>query len=555
MCGINVIVSEKKFTPIATMYEATIRRGPDGGAAVRSSNGKVTMAHNLLSITDLPEKSFQPWGKGNNLLVYNGEIYNHKDLRRTLKKTDWESDCDTEVLLTGLNEQGVDFASKLNGMYAFVWLNDNILYLVRDYCGMKPLYYRFNGDELYISSSVKSLLATGAPARINQDAYLILWHLGYIPGHLTLFDGIYKVCPNQVISYNLDTREVYKTFLKEQIHAVDFSKEEFLHNLSDSVQSTFLSGYRNIGLLLSGGVDSSSILHEVNKVCDKPKTFTTRFKCDAERNDERYNSDANIAKKFANSLGCEHHELYITFDDFMEAIPQSISVLEEPRCNRSCPAYYLMYKFMSENGIIVTLSGDGGDEIFTGYARDLKVKNGSVREWFDICTLNSNIAVSNEYCDFICSYVSATLDTNFNYPSPLNRYLYLSNITHLPEDFLIRNDQLAMNFGIEGRFPLINRKFRNYVLGIPPIWKKNKDIMFDSFRGILPDFIINKQKSGWSIPDFEWSIEIQKSDYWHYVHDDKNLVQFSNSLRDRGQKSLWLRFYFLAWAKEFNVSL
>jgi len=553
MCGINGIISEKSSirNKIEAMTLASKSRGPDNtGYAI---NDKVSLSHVLLSITGDKLSSKQPWGdidKGELVLLYNGEIYNYRQLRSDLKNQEWKTDTDTEVLYHGLKEEGLDFVKKINGMYSIAWYEGTHIHLLRDYAGIKPLYFWNSSDGLHFSSSIKSLLAAGAPRSLNHKAFQIYWYLGHVPGHLTLFDGISKVCPNQVISYNVNTKEIKGRFYTEDITAQQFDQEDFRNRLAKSVVDS-TTGHRDMGIFLSGGIDSSVILHELSEVRSDINTFTTRFDCKDKGN--KYNDDANVAKKLSKHYGMNHHELNISMKNFIDAMPACVEALEEPRYNISSPAYYLMNQYISHQGITITFSGDGGDEIFTGYPRHNQITRGALAEWFQIVNLAKRDC-PRAHRTMILKHMIKWLKQQTIGSDAVNNHLYLECMTHLPEDYLIRNDRLGMNFGMEGRFPLVNREFRNYVLGVPSKHKTNKKIILDAYRGILPDYIIDKKKTGWAIPSVEWKDKVIVSDYWKHVHEDTEFSYLFNRKMFSG-KHVWARFYFLAWADQFNITL
>jgi len=556
MCGINGIVNnldkESKIKIMQKMSEASASRGPDGSDTFIDEH--CCLNHRLLAITDSPNVSSQPWGE-NRKLVYNGEIYNTNDLKNSLSRNcwNWKTDSDTEVLYHGLCEHGIDFVKQINGMYAFAWYDYPNVFLVRDYGGIKPLYYSKQLGGLTFSSSIKSLIQAGVSTELNLDTVEYYFNLGYCPGRQTLFKNIQKVGANEVLIYNIEQKSFSSQFFKEDIvEQRNFDADEFRKALSKTVEST-LVGRRSIGLFLSGGVDSSSILHEACKYKDNLDTFTTKFEVSSK--DHKCNEDARCAKMLAQQYKTNHHELLITCDDFIDSIPNCVDALEEVRYNRSSPAYYLMNKYISEQGIIVTLSGDGGDEIFTGYPRHLDISTGNFDDWFQLTRFaqtfgnNNTVKKSLKKC---LSYIKNPVEKD-----EVNKFLFWECQNHLPEDFLIRNDKLGMHFGMEARFPFTNREFRNYVLGIPSKYKTNKKIMFESYNKILPDFIINKQKTGWAIP-VDWYKQIKQSGYYnHILNKTKRLdeiIENQNQNKNKNKK-FWSELYFRCWAYNFKVSI
>jgi len=554
MCGINGLANnldkESKLKIVEAMSEASANRGPDGSKT--TVNDFVCLNHRLLAITDNPDVSLQPWGEDRQL-VFNGEIYNKEELKESLSNTEWKTESDTEVLYHGLCEHGIDFVKKLNGMYAFAWYDHPNIYLVRDYAGIKPLYWSNELGGLAFSSSIKALIAAGVSTTLDKETFNLYWNLGFTPGQQTLFRSINKLCPGEVFTYNVKTKQKTSKIISESIVRHDFNADGFRSAVSDTVESC-LMGKRPIGLFLSGGVDSSVILHEVCKHQIKPSTFTTRFECNNSGQNKLTNNDADVAQALSKHYGTDHHELLITPDDFVAAIPNCVDALEEPRYNRSSPAYYLMNQYIAKQGIIVTLSGDGGDEVFTGYPRHKRVRRGDLVEWCYITNLFKD-QIKPESIREIVGSMKTWFKQVITDDDPVNRHLYMESLTNLTSDYLIRNDKLGMHFGMEARFPFVNKRFRDYVLGIPSSEKSGKKIMFNSYSDILPEYVINKPKTGWAIPTNEWESKIAKSEYILEVsRQTKDLQKFINT-KQLGGKSWWTALYFLCWAHNFKVSL
>ena len=356
MCAIHGIVDVKPEL-MMKMVKAAHHRGPDGNGIFEDDY--ITLGHNLLSIVGEVKDSKQPYHYEDCILVYNGEIYNYKDLSHNPK-------TDTETLAIGLKNEGWEFLKKCDGMFALAFYNKTTkeLILARDTNGTKPLFYGYLKDKLYFSSEIKSLLECGFERRICKKALGLYYNQGYVPGYLTMFEGIKKLVPGQVLvngqSHNLLEYDlIIPTILDE-----NFVAKQTQLKLNYSVNQT-LMGRRNIGLFLSGGLDSTSILYEMKELGIKPRTFTSSFALTDKKSN--LNEDSKLAQRLCKDWGIENNVLYQTQQDYVDSLEDTFYALEEPRQGKSFPTYYNMNKFMASNNITVTLAGDGGDELFAGY--------------------------------------------------------------------------------------------------------------------------------------------------------------------------------------------
>ena len=569
MCGIhgfNYSDNEK----INKMIEASNSRGPDGNGIY--SNSRITLGHNLLAITEHSSSSKQPWVLDDKwVLSYNGEIYNYLELKSDLESCGevFLTSSDTEVLAKGLRRYGKDFIHKLDGMYAIAWYDkqEDTLLLCRDVAGAKPLYTYIKDDKLVFSSSIKSISAAGVDLIFlgmkKTNKANKRYPSALQVGTHTLLKDVNKLYPGQIIEYRLhNLQKISDEHSHRKIVIIDkpVDYEEFRHNVSESVKMC-LMGRRPIGLYLSGGLDSSMILHELVQHENKPKTFTTRFLSDEGLQDRGrgFNSDANVAKKLSEHYGTNHTELLVTEDSYIDAFEDSVWALERPFQNKSMPAYYLLNKTVSENGIVVTLSGDGGDEVFTGYKRHLEIFEKDPAELK------------------IISRVRSDRNGKHWFPSEcysndhMNNILYTECLGRVAEDFLIRNDGLGMNFSMEARFPLTIRKLREYALSIPSKHKLRLDeaklIPKIAYTGLLPDYVINKPKTGWSTPkDFlltgrfrDWAMDILSPDYYSPIQpllDPQEMLREFSAAEGYGATASFLgSISFKIWAKLFKVSI
>ena len=553
MCAIHGILDTKPDL-MAKMVKAAHHRGPDGNGIFEDDY--ITLGHNLLSIVGEVKDSKQPYHYEDCILVFNGEIYNYKDLSHNPK-------TDTETLAIGLKNEGWEFLKKCDGMFALAFYNKTTkeLILARDTNGTKPLYYGYLKDKLYFSSEIKSLLECGFERRICKKALGLYYNQGYVPGYLTMFEGIKKLVPGQVLvngqSHNLLEYDLLvPTNLDE-----NFVAEQTQLKLNYSVNQTLL-GRRNIGLFLSGGLDSTSILYEMKELGVKPRTFTSSFEI-TDKAKSKLNEDSKLAQRLCKDWGIENNVLYQTQQDYVDSLEDTFYALEEPRQGKSFPTYYNMNKFMATNDITVTLAGDGGDELFAGYKHHnpyLYELNNVIFNWSsrlknlrhnNIPLKNSELKCSfNDQVEYLNEWLpTQQIKNNDN----LNDFLYTESLNALAEDFLVRNDKLGMRFSMEGRFPILNKTLRDYVRAIPGHLKidkrffkqpklYHKRLQKRAYKAKLPDYILNHIKTGWRFPTDEILIgrESQPApntgilkDYIREILNDKELMDiFEYDMKD-----------------------
>ena len=489
-------------------------RGPDGNG--QWSDDNITLGHNLLSIIDTTENSAQPWHHNDWVLVYNGEIYNYKELGIETK-----TNTDTEVLIKGLEKYGYEFIYKLDGMYAFAAYNTKTheLIIARDSNGAKPFYYGYTNGKFAFSSEIKSLLAIGFERKVNKEGFKHFYKQGYNSGYLTLFDGIKKLIPGEFVRINVKTGDKKSLNVNDRgvklisVKNAGAVKDEIRERLYQATKQT-LMGRREIGLFLSGGIDSTSILYEMTQsLKTQPNTFSSRFKL-RDRN-SRLNEDPDLAKQTSKLYNSIHKEILIDENDYVNTIQDTMLALEEPRQSKSLPVYYNVNKLIKESGMTVTLSGDGGDELLCGY------KHHRIPKWKTklraLCSEHKQLKNKELWAsiDDQMNYLDSWLPTGGLQGDDTNDFMYIECLNTLSEDFLMRNDKLGMKWSLEGRFPMMNKTFRDYVRSIPSEFKVNKEFLLGdwanhnkpllktAYYDRLPSYILKRAKTGWRFPTDE----------------------------------------------------
>lgn len=394
MCGFAGFVDEKRrlsreerLSLVRSMNNAIRHRGPDDAGEWVDLNTGVTFGHRRLSILDLSPEGHQPKSSncGRYMTIYNGEIYNFKELRKELQDLGhhFSGHSDTEVMLSAFSQWGVKAAlSRLNGMFALaLWdKEERRLFLARDRIGEKPLYYGWQGATFLFASELKALrVHPDFKEEISQSAVEQFVRFNYVPTPFSIFEGIYKLPPGTFLTLDLkDAQAVDREFriesywtleetianakkhvIKDHVQAI----EELDQLLTDSVKLRMASDVP-LGAFLSGGVDSSLVVAMMQKVSPSPvSTFSIGFA-------EKEFDEAQIAKKVAAHLGTRHTELYVTPKDAMDVVPLLPTLYDEPFSDSSQIPTYLVSK-LARTQVTVALSGDAGDELFGGYGRYL----------------------------------------------------------------------------------------------------------------------------------------------------------------------------------------
>ena len=563
MCGINGFTFNGPEL-IDRMNSETRHRGPDGTGVFLGD--RISIGHNLLAITDKPERSNQPVIFDDAVLAYNGEIYNYKILRGELGGA-FRTDSDTEVVSEGLRRHGVDFLAKLDGMFAIAWYDRKRekIFLARDPVGMKPMYYAIHGGNLIFSSELRGLFAHDIPRRLNHAMMPVFFALGYVPGKETLISGIFKVMPGQIIEFDLQKKSVTESWMpiddREQIRTVELSN---CREIIGAAVNEHTMGLRPFGLYLSGGLDSTIILHELSRRRpENIKTYTTRFAA----GDPAFNEDADRAQKLCRDYRIEHHELLVSERDFIDATEPAIAAMEEPRYNHSVPAYWLLAKHASKD-VVVVLNGSGGDELFMGYSRYEVSKKISGRRrwpWWKIGYFFKHVhdplsqwayvhAINNKNNALLLRYLES-----LHYPrvtQPLtdteNAVAEFDRLFWLADEEFLRTDKISMQFGMEGRFPLLARSVRTLANSIPSSQKgSSKALLRAAYQNNLPDYIVQKKKTGWNAPVTEW----MRGKFGAFVREvlaDKYVDLPRYTFAD--MKKILPLFYFKIWARHFKIS-
>lgn len=385
MCGICGVLAFKndnfQVTPeyLSRMRETMVHRGPDGAGLWISPDRRVGLGHRRLSIIDLSHAASQPMSNddGSLQIVFNGEIYNHAEIRRELEadgQLRWKTDhSDTEVILHAFEKWGIACLQKFRGMFAIALWDSTArrLWLIRDRIGIKPLYYSVHHGRITFASEIKALLQDPDQARaVNEEA--LFHYLSFLatPAPDTLFAGIHKLPAGSFLTISAEGQsheEKYWDVLDHTTPLAGVAEEEIADRLLAELRtSVALRGVSDVpvGVFLSGGIDSSTNAALFSEsAADKIKTFSVGY-------DQDYRgcqSELPQASQFAAHIGSAHHERVLREQDFLDFLPRMIYLQDEPIADPVCMPVYYLSRLARDHGIVVAQAGEGSDELFWGY--------------------------------------------------------------------------------------------------------------------------------------------------------------------------------------------
>lgn len=577
MCGICGKLNFDRQMPIEPdllrrMMDLIHHRGPDGSG--EHVSGPVGLGHRRLSIIDLSTGS-QPMCNedGTVWVVFNGEIYNFEALRRDLigRGHQFSSASDTEVIVHMYEDFGDDCVSRFQGMFAFALWDQRRqrLLLARDRVGIKPLYYADTGRALVFASEIKSILADpSVKRRLDLVAIDRFFTYYYVPGELTALSGIRKLLPGHYLTVEggrVNTKRYWDLEFATPLEAssLDVAAEALRGLLSDTVKSHMISDVP-VGILLSGGVDSTGMLHFASQHAQGPlHSFTMGFGGTNVPDERPY------ARLAAERFGSVHHETTISAHAFRDFLPKYVWHMEEPVCEPPAIALHFVARLARDNGVKVLLSGEGGDEAFAGYPEyrnllaleAMKARAGPFKELlgagFGMLERagwrrggHYRALVRQRLSDYYFSR-TATPETPFNRlkgqlygpalldqaasstadaptrhllesvadQSLLNRLLYVDAKSWLPDDLLVKADKMTMAASVELRVPLLDHHVLEFAACLPTRHKvlgwSMKRVLKRALAPTVPTEILNRKKAGFPVPYDRW----MRHELRDYIHD------------------------------------
>ena len=582
MCGITGIVgcginNSSHLSAIKKMNDSIAHRGPDSEGVW--NDGQCYLGHRRLSIIDLSEAGNQPFFSQDKryVMVYNGELYNYRELKLELQRVEhgsknlpyiFKTSTDTEVILAAYLRWGIDCLKRFNGMFAFsIWdTTEQKLVIARDRMGEKPLYYYFKNRTLLFASEIRALINSGLiDKKINLKSVAEYIQYATVHAPKTILQDVLMLMPGHVLEFQNE-----KINIRQYWNINDFtkSKEDLSYNqtcqrvnelLTASVERRLVADLP-FGAFLSGGIDSSAVVGLMSKVSsEKIQTFNVSF-------DEGEFSEAKYAKKIADKFNTEHHEIKLTPSDFLKQLPEALAAIDNPSGDGL--NNYIVSKATKNAGITMALSGLGGDELFAGYdifkryyelehkswlniipAKGLigklmaaqkksvqgdktaEILNLDIINGFHAYPINRKLFNQNDYTNLLKErYNADNFIKNVIKKSETDKKHLLSRVslfeiqTYMQNVLLRDTDQMSMAVALEVRVPFLDNKLVEFTLSIKDEYKyphTSKKLLVDSLEGLLPADIVNRPKMGFTLPWKDWL----KNDLKDFCED--NIVQFS----------------------------
>ncbi|MDG2408486.1 MAG: asparagine synthase (glutamine-hydrolyzing) [Pirellulales bacterium] len=591
MCGIASILLRSSESPqldvaLRKMTDVQEHRGPDAQGQKIFSNGDfhVGLGHRRLSIIDLTG-GVQPMANEDHSIwvTYNGEIYNHLELRKELinRGHQYQTHSDTETIVHAYEEWGPDCVNRFRGMFAFViWDSGRQrLFAARDKLGIKPLYYALGGNQLLCASEIKSIFASGlCSPQLNDTRLPELLTFGYLSGQETLFEGVQTLPPGHRMFWSTEGLAVEQYWDIPQIPDEPSVRSEadwisqFTELFEETVSLRLMSDVP-LGVFLSGGLDSSAIAATMaGQMGDPLKTFSVGF-------DSQYYSEFSFAREVAASIGADHHEVVLHAENLISSIPKLVWHEDKPIRNPSSVALYHVAELAREH-VKVVLTGEGSDELFAGYHRywatlfnlrwgnyyeqltprwvreklirsvlwkwplPLSIKKKLSHTFFNHSMRPEEIVFDNFHSIFPGRIHEALFSPDFYnrvkdanpyqdavaiYASrpgkdALDKLLYVDQKTYLVE-LLMKQDRMSMAASIESRVPFLDHEMVEFATRVPSNLKLNgrrvKYLVKQAMQKLVPHSILAREKMGFPVPLRQWLHESHGSLFASVLSSDR----------------------------------
>ncbi|MBL4597764.1 MAG: asparagine synthase (glutamine-hydrolyzing) [Rhizobiaceae bacterium] len=566
MCGIAGYFGGGTRSQIEQMTAALAHRGPDDESIFESQSEPLFLGHRRLSIIDHQHGAQPMWDKDGNVgVIFNGEIYNHIELRNDLEKLGHRflsSHSDTEVLIHGYKQWGEKLPQKLNGMFAFA-IYDKLkrqLYLARDRFGEKPLFYAYRKNHFAFASELSALaLAPGVGNSLNRMAIQKLFAYGYIPGPTALYEGTKKLPAGHSLLFDMQSGEMFlNQYWKFELNPDHSLENRHSAELADELEflihqavSRRMVADMPIGIPLSGGIDSSSILAAATAGAPSGSinTFTIGFH-------QKSFDESAYARRVAEWLGSNHHEKILDLPEAQELIDTVLPRMDEPLGDSSLLPSFLLSRYLKEN-ISVALSGDGADELFAGYDPFKALNMASTYEKIVPKFLHSGV---RRLIDLI-PYHDTNMSLEFklkralrgmSYPASIRLPVWMSPLEpeeigelmqeqvhpedlyseaiqiweetqnldpveqaltfftrlYLTDNILVKSDRSAMMNGLESRAVFLDNDLVDFCQQLPSCFKfyngESKILLKEVASRSLPSDIVQRKKKGFGIPLAQW---------------------------------------------------
>lgn len=542
------------------MNHALWHRGPDDGGVWVDHAVAIVLASRRLAIRDLSPAGHMPMTShcGRYVIAYNGEIYNFLDIRHDLEKDgqSFVSHSDTEVLLEACALWGVERAlTQMNGMFSFaLWdKKERALTLVRDRLGVKPLYYGWFRNSFLFGSELKAMHAfPGFTGTLDRSSIRLFLRLGYIPGPHTIYENFFKLPPGHLLTVSADRKQaapipywdvqhIVRSGIQDSfVGDIREAADETDRLLRDSIRMRMVADVP-VGAFLSGGIDSSLVVAMMQaQATSTVKTFTIGFAEDS-------HNEAAYARQVAQHLGTDHTELYLSPKEAQDIIPLLPGIYDEPFADPSQIPTFLVSR-LARQSVTVSLSGDGGDELFGGYkeyvlgAQRMKllqqlpsavraliksVARGmeglskrqfrKIAELMDITTAEamhryhaSQWMWPQDLISDVGEHATAFTDPNLfvTARNDIERMMYVDLVTYLQEDLLTKLDRASMAVSLEAREPLLDYRFVEFAWRLPLDFKiqqeQGKRILRTVLARYIPPRLFERPKMGFGLPLGKW---------------------------------------------------
>ena len=541
MCGIcgefKFISEDFDLSKHDNLMNSIASRGNDAKGTFKDKD--VFLGHHRLAIIDTSDKSNQPMHIGEHIIVFNGVIFNYKSLRKELinKGHIFKSSGDTEVLLRSYIEYGNECVKHLDGVFAFCIYDSKkkTLFLARDRIGIKPLYYSRQNSEFYFSSHMKGIIQNLKSKEINPVAlnYQFTLH-SVVPAPHTIIKDIYKLEPGHTLSID-KSGKIYKRKYYDinEIDLANYKDEDVMDRISILIDSAVKKRLNvadvPVGVLLSGGLDSSLITAISKKYINNLSTYSIGFNTiDEEEGNEFLYSD--IVSKDLNTI---HQKYQITNDELLTNLDNVIANMSEPMFSQDSSAFYLLAKNVSQSSKVV-MSGQGADEVFGGYFWYRKIMNEKKlneietlsKYYFDRTFDNYKIAMNPDLVSNNYAYndIKSRLEEMDSSLSILDKIFRLELSLFIIDDPVKRVDNMTMSHALEARVPFLDIDLINFMLSVSAnlkISKGEKYLLKEISKGFLDDNIIYRKKFYFPVPP----LKIIEDKFLHYCQKTLNSEQ------------------------------
>jgi len=555
MCGIvgNINLKNKNTDSLflRNAVNQLSKRGPDNKSTIITKNGG--LGHTRLSIIDTTNGANQPMEIGRYVIVFNGEIYNYQSIKKNLeiKGVDFVTSSDTEVLLRLFIEKGEEVLNELDGFFSFCIYDkeEDSYFIARDRFGIKPLLYYQDDNQFIFASEMKAILQFPIQKEIDKASLTQFFQFNYIPEPNSIFTKVKKLLPAHFITIKkgeVVLKKYYNYYLNQEKSTDSYAvaKTKVKELLEESVKNRMIADVP-VGAFLSGGVDSSIISSISSRLTKNLHTFSVGFK------DEPYFDETKFAQLIAKKIKSEHTVFSLSNNDLYEHFEQVLDYIDEPFADSSAINVFLLSKYTKEK-VTVALSGDGADELFSGYnkhealriASQSSLKNsivkagkpfykflpqsrqnkiGNLGRQLDKYAKGLSLSEKDRYiswASFMASLQAQSLVKNNDLFSDrsknllpfevksMNDVLYADFNLVLTNDMLKKVDSMSMANSLEVRTPFLQHDLVAYVFSLPEEYKidktSRKKILKDAFASDLPSELANRPKHGFEVPLLKW---------------------------------------------------